>query len=172
MKFKFGPICLTKRSKKTETDTKSRAGELHVIHTEQDHELSVSGGWTFILYIPKEAANSILGLVESKKLQKLFAHVTTNVFLVDEKRRFSTLSMPLDFLAQSSIIYGEVSWISTDSDSIDLRAHSDNWTEEEKISAGLIDEPLNMKRFLELTRYVKWIAGALVALTVIALLKV
>lgn len=153
------------------TEQKSQAGDLQVIHTEQDDELNHVDGWTFVLYIPHVAFDSLLEMMESKKLHRLFTHVTPDSFVVDAARRFSSLNMPLDFFAQSSISYGEVSWVSADGDSIDLRAYSNTWTEEEKISAGLVNDSINTKKLLELNRYIKWIAIGISALTVITLFK-
>jgi hypothetical protein len=90
--------------------------------------------------------------------------------VVDAARRFSTINMPLDFFAQSNIGHGEVNWVSTDGDSIDLRVHSENWTEEEN-SAGIFKESMLMTKLFELTKYIKWIAIVLIALTATTLLK-
>lgn len=158
-----------------ETDSnneeKSCAGELQVIHTDEDHEFDCADEWTFILYISRDAFESLLELIESKKLNRLFTHVTPNFYEIEGAGRFSDINMPHDFFAQNGITYGDVNWISTDGESIDLRAYSDNWTEEEKIAAGLTTEPVYLKKLSEMTRYIKWIALGLVALTVITLLK-
>jgi hypothetical protein len=123
------------------------------------------------LYIPEEAVHSLLELVAFNKLRRLFTHVTPDSFVVDAARRYSPLNMPVDFFAQSGFSRGAVNWVSTDGDSIDLRAYSESWTDEEKISVGLTNASLNTKKLMELIKYVKWIAMTLIVLTAVTLLK-